>query len=64
MAGLVILIASVFAWSTKPSTLEEVKAGSSEVLRVMFADRRVHFIAWAVVCVAMVAGLVTWAVLR
>lgn len=23
-----------------------------------------HHIAWAVVCVAMVAGLVTWAVLR
>lgn len=64
MAALVVLIAAIFAWATKPSTLEEVKAGSTEVLRVMFADRRVHFIAWAVVCVAMVAGLVAWTVLQ
>lgn len=32
--------------------------------RSTFHPSAAAFIAWAVVCVAMVAGLVTWAVLR
>ncbi len=60
---LAVLIAALVAWGTYPPMFIEVK-GAPEAFHAMLAHQRARLIAWAVVCVAMVAGLVTWAVLR
>ena len=65
MTGLVILAAVVALW-TMPGIIPVHLHGRDEhnAMASWASATRSHAIAWAVVCVAMVAGLVTWAVLR
>lgn len=60
MTGLVVLAAIVGALTHPAHGYDVGYAGDRRVVQPSAAS----LIAWAVVCVAMVAGLVTWAVLR
>ena len=64
MTGLVIL-AAVVAFVLYPSVPTAKGGGATpDVVRMVGRVAIVQLVVWAVVCVAMVAGLVTWAVLR
>lgn len=60
---MAIIVAAWLAWVTHPPMFTEVK-GDADAMRSAFANQRIRLIAWAVVVVAMVAGLVVLAVLR
>lgn len=62
-AVAIVIVAAWLLWVTHPPMFTEVK-GAPEAFHAMLAHQRVRLIAWAVVGVAIVAGLVTWAVLR
>ena len=66
MTGLgLVILAAVVAVLTQPTGVEATVTGRyPNVDGSLRSFVIVAFIAWAVVCVAMVAGLVTWAVLR
>ena len=63
MTGLVILaaIVAIMSYPTGPTARGVV---GPDVVRMVGRVAIVQLIAWSVVCVAMVAGLVAWAVLR
>lgn len=63
MTGLVILaaIVAVLSYPAGPTARGAVGPG---VARMVGRVAIVQLVAWAIVCVAMVAGLVLWAVLR
>ena len=60
---MAIIVAAWLAWVTHPPMFTEIK-GDGEALRALLANQRIRLIAWAVVVVAMVAGLVVLAVVR
>lgn len=64
MSGLVILAAVVALWTMPRARTFSRRVGTSATTMTLDQPTRLAFIAWAVVCVAMVAGLVTWAVMR
>ena len=63
MTGLVIL-AAIVAIMSYPTGSTARGAVGPDVVRMVGRVAIVQLIAWAVVCVAMGAGLVAWAVLR
>lgn len=64
MTGLVILAAVVALLLYPSGPVARGGGATPDVVRMVGRVTIVAFVAWAVVCVAMIAGLVTWAVMR